>query len=357
MLAKCVALAKANMRQFVSSEAELDEKQDEIAMANVIAIMMGTRLLAFASYLTNEREGDHVVTYLLELQRDLTDARSKGLGSMLEAELVAIATAENEPIMLTVFESNPARAFYAKKNYWIDASSPQNHATARVQGRPAGYLIMRKYPTEGESRHERDARFWDNFYSLTRSFRAFTSDTDDYRKQRAVEVFNAASQCGRDVKVLRPTLQSAVPHVIANICPRQIVEMGDPLRRGCDQSEAIGANMKSTIHRRVARNKIDGKARTHERRDKHGIVKRSWKQTLKTSRVMQAFRLECVRERILRDPASAPFLQRKHRKLLDKGRASKAPVKGGAPDERNIAKAYVRRMRELQEEGGKPCEA
>jgi len=48
---------------------------------------------------------------------------------------------------------------------------------------------MRKYPTEGESVHERDARFWDNFYSLTRSFRVFESDTDPYRQQRAVEVF------------------------------------------------------------------------------------------------------------------------------------------------------------------------
>ena len=214
---------------------------------------------------------------------------------------------------------------------------------------------MRKYPTEGESVHERDARFWDNFYSLTRSFRVFESDTDPYRKQRAVEVFNAASQSGRDVKVLRPTLKSSVPHVIANIIPRQIVEMGDPLRRGCDQSEAIGANMKSTIHRRVARNKIDGKARTHVRRDANGVEKKRWTQTLKVSRVMQAMRSECVRERILRDPDSAPFLQRKHFRLLSQGRVSKAPVKEERPDERNIAVSYVKRLRELREEGGEPA--
>ena len=69
--------------------------------------------------------------------------------------------------------------------------------------------------------------------------------------------------------------------------------MGDPLRRGCDQSEAIGANMKSTIHRRVARNRIDkgGSTRTHTKRDAEGKITKQWKQTLKFSRVMQAFRL------------------------------------------------------------------
>jgi len=73
---------------------------------------------------------------------------------------------------------------------------------------------------------------------------------------------------------------------------------------------------------------------------------------LRVSRVMQAFRAECVRERIIRDPASAHLLQRKHHRLLKGGRASKAPVKEEIPDERCIADAYVRRLRELQEEGG-----
>ena len=62
---------------------------------------------------------------------------------------------------------------------------------------------------------------------------------------RGVETFNAATQAGKDMKVLRPTPQSACRHVLVNIATRQMVEMGDPLRRGCDQSEAIGANMKS----------------------------------------------------------------------------------------------------------------
>ena len=68
---------------------------------------------------------------------------------------------------------------------------------------------------------------------------------------------------------------------------------------------------------------------------------------------MQAFRAECVRERILRDPSSAKFLQRKHVRLLKMGRVSKAPVKPERPDTHELsAPAYFRRVRELREEGG-----
>ena len=76
---------------------------------------------------------------------------------------------------------------------------------------------------------------------------------------------------------------------------------------------------------------------------------------LKVSRVMQAFRSECVRERILRDPGSASYLQRKHCRLLSKGRASKAPIKREREKaEQAISEAYKRRVRELREEGGEP---
>ena len=355
LLGMCAALTAKNMRQFCDAN-ELSEMRDEMAAASIIAIEKDSKLLAFCAYLANEKEGEHVVTYLLQLQRDLSDTRSKGLGSELEAEICELALASNESIMLTVMEANSARGFYGKRGYWIDASSPQNHATASTRPRRPHYLIMRKYPDEGESVHERDARFWDNFYTLTRSFRVFESDTDSYRQQRAVEVFNGASQVGRDVKILRPTLQSACPHIVANIIPRQIVEMGDPLKRGCDQSEGFGANLKSTIHRRVSRNKITGKDVKHTRRDASGAVTKQWTQkALKVSRVMQAFRTECVCNRIVRDPGSAKYLLRKHHRLLGKGRASGAPVKEERPDERNIAEAYVRRVRELRNEGGEPA--
>lgn len=111
--------------------------------------------------------------------------------------------------------------------------------------------------------------------------------------------------------------------------------------RPTSQSESIGANMKSTIHRRVSRNKIDGKERKHVRRDASGAIKKRWTQkALLVSRVMQAFRAECVRERILRDPSSAHLLQRKHYRVLKHGRASKAPVKEEGEEGRCISDAY-----------------
>ena len=69
---------------------------------------------------------------------------------------------------------------------------------------------------------------------------------------------------------------------------------------------------------------------------------------------MQAFRAECVRERILRDPESARYLQRKHVNLLRKGRVSSAPVKEEKPDTHELSRAYAKRVRELREEGGEP---
>jgi hypothetical protein len=139
---------------------------------------------------------------------------------------------------------------------------------------------------------------------------------------------------------------------------RQIVDKGDPLRRGCDQSESIGADMKSTIHQRVLQRTVTGKATQHKKRNCDGVVIKEWTQrALKTSRVMQAFRAECVRERILREPASATYLQRKHARLLLRGRASAAQQREaeGAAHARSVEAAYRARLSELQREGGEPA--
>ena len=98
-----------------------------------------------------------------------------------------------------------------------------------------------------------------------------------------------------------PSVAMHEPPLTTRAFAPQIVELGDPLRRGCDQSESVGANFKSTIHRRVARNRITGKAVKHQRRDAHGRITKEWTQkALKVSRIMQAFRAECVREKIVR---------------------------------------------------------
>ena len=121
LLGKCAALTAKNMRQFCDAK-ELSEMRNEMAAARIIAIEKNSKLLAFCAYLANEKEGEHVVTYLLQLHRDLSDTCSKGLGSELEAEICELALASNESIMLTVMEANSARSFYSKRDYWIDAS-------------------------------------------------------------------------------------------------------------------------------------------------------------------------------------------------------------------------------------------
>ena len=333
----------------------------EIEQSSVLAASLGGLLLGFAAYRVGEREEDgRVVTYMYELHRNLEEEQAAGVGSMLFDEVEAEAVAANQSMVFTVAERNgDGRRFYSRKNCWLDKSSPQNY------GSRVGYLIMRKFPTDNEDVAERDARFWDNYLAMRRSLRVFESDTDEYRQQRAVGVFNTSNQVMKDVKVLRPTLQSAIPHILRNIVPPQIVEMGDPLGRGCDQSEAIGANLKSTLHRRVCRKKLKGKwidgkwvaetAQTYTRRSTSGDIEKRWTQkALQFSRVMQAFRAECVRMRIVRDPGSAHLLQRKHFRLLTTGRASKAPTKQDKPEGREISEAYKARVREAREEGGEP---
>ena len=69
--------------------------------------------------------------------------------------------------------------------------------------------------------------------------------------------------------------------------------------------------------------------------------------------MIQAFRAECVRVRILRDPGSAHLLQCKHHRLLSQGRVSKAWVKPEQTEERAICDAYRQSsVRELREERG-----
>ena len=72
-------------------------------------------------------------------------------------------------------------------------------------------------------------------------------DTDEYRKGRAVEVFNLGAQCANDLLEPKPTLMSWVPHILVFIVPRQMVFLGDPTRRSCDACESFGAMVKKTI--------------------------------------------------------------------------------------------------------------
>lgn len=165
-----------------------------------------------------------------------------------------------------------------------------------------------------------DAKSWDCFRALCFAMRPFTSDTAQYREQRAVEAFNAAALVMREHKRLNPQSISACPHVALCVVPRQMVVHGDPGRRGTDHSESYGASIKDSIHRRCLRRKKAFTSAVHCRRDNKGNVVKTWTQkALSVSRVMQTFRDQAVRERLLRDEESIPYLLRKHYKLASTG--------------------------------------
>ena len=54
----------------------------------------------------------------------------------------------------------------------------------------------------------------------------------------------------KNLKSLKPTMESACPHVLTHVVTRKMVEKGDPIARGCDQSESYGANLHFDIHNR-----------------------------------------------------------------------------------------------------------
>jgi hypothetical protein len=102
-----------------------------------------------------------------------------------------------------------------------------------------------------------------------------------------------------------------------------MVEHGDPTRRGADHGEAFGASLKSSIHRRNSRRKLTFQATLHHRKNEAGEVVKTWEQrALACSRIMQAWRELSVREAILHDPESAPYLQRRHLRLKTTGFAT-----------------------------------
>lgn len=169
----------------------------------------------------------------------------------------------------------------------------------------------------------RDARSWDKFRTLCYAMRPFEADDSEYRKVRAVEAFNAAADVMEEYKRLNPQAVSACPHVALCVVPRQMVAHGDPGRRGTDQSESYGASIKDSLHRRCLRRKKSAQAELHRRRDKDGNVTKTWLQrALSVSRVMQTFRDQSVRERLLRDDESVPYLLRKHNNLAKTGFAT-----------------------------------
>ena len=81
-------------------------------------------------------------------------------------------------------------------------------------------------PTEEDVEHEEEleptmmqnAARWDHFFalveSISRPWPQGEEDTDEYRKARAVEVFNLGAQCANDILALKPTILTWVPHIL-----------------------------------------------------------------------------------------------------------------------------------------------
>ncbi|KAL1514466.1 hypothetical protein AB1Y20_003565 [Prymnesium parvum] len=184
-----------------------------------------------------------------------------------------------------------------------------------------------------EARILLDAKAWDSFISLVHSVRPFERDDPPYRQERAVETFNAAASVMEHYKRLHASAQSACPHVALCVLPRQMVEHGDPNRRATDHSESYGASIKDGIHRRCLRRKKAVESVTHRRRDSNGLIIKSWTQRgLGVSRVMQAFRDMSVRECLLREEESVPYLLRKHYDLATVGFSTVGKAASAARD-------------------------
>ncbi|KAL1507388.1 hypothetical protein AB1Y20_008230 [Prymnesium parvum] len=131
--------------------------------------------------------------------------------------------------------------------------------------------------------------------------RPFERDDTDYREERAVEAFNAAGLVMAEYKRLNPQAVSACPHVALCVVAGQMVQLGDP---GFDPSTRC-------LRRR--------KAVAAASNSKGEVVKTWTQRALSVSRIIQTFRDQSVRERVMRDEESVPYLLRHHYKLATTG--------------------------------------
>ena len=166
----------------------------------------------------------------------------------------------------------------------------------------------------------KDATRWDNFLSYVRlGQRAWPqgeADSDEYRKGRAVESFNAHALCANDLLELKPTMKSWVPHVGQFIAPRQMVELGDPARRQADACESFGAKLKKTIKHLTCRRHIRQGSTEHtcKARDKN------WQQTFTKGYIEQAFTRATVSESLKHGPENEPYLLRRDARQTSTGK-------------------------------------
>ena len=142
-----------------------------------------------------------------------------------------------------------------------------------------------------------------------------------------------------------PTPSDASHRLSRSFLTSQMKELGDPMRRGADHGEAFGASIKDDLHNRTLRRMKATAATTHKRYGPDGEVVHEWTQrALAVSRVMQVWRDVIVRNRLLEDEASSPYLQRKHCVLKDTGYARAAAACAREP--KGIPASVQEKMKE-----------
>jgi len=163
---------------------------------------------------------------------------------------------------------------------------------------------------------------WDHFLSFMiidqKLWPQGEPDTDEYRKGRAVEAFNAFSYVSNDLLQLNPELATWVPHIGQYIYPRQLVELGDAARRSAESCESFGAKMKKTIKHLTCRRNISRTATPHT--SKAG--KSKWKQIFTKGYIEQAFSRACVSESLKHGEDNLPYLQARDARTKAAGKAN-----------------------------------
>ena len=208
---------------------------------------------------------------------------------------------------------------------------PELAATRNLAGEEVMDYDPEYAPTEEQVEEEelleplmlQNAQAWDNFLNLVRELQRpwpqGATDTDDYRKARAVSYFNCMAPVCSDLLRLKPTLLSWVPHIALFVVPRQMVYLGDPMRRACDACESWGAMAKKIIKHLTCRRRVDKGPTQHELKSGKGKV---WQQHFTKGFIHQAFERTCVRESLQHGPENAAFAQRADARRLAKGKAS-----------------------------------
>lgn len=210
------------------------------------------------------------------------------------------------------------------------------------------------------------ATYWDHFLAYIDAksvpWAEGDADTDEYRKQRAVEQFNlgkpppchhlnscsfshphhvlAAVQVAQDWKALKPTVKSWVPHISVFVAPRQILALGCPMNRSADSCESFGARLKKVIKhltcRRRCRSDAEGAPIEHVHKRTVGEDKKVWTQAFTKGYIGTAFTRVCVSAANLYTEESAPYRQREDARVLAIGRVGKRRMEAKPEPARNL---------------------